>query len=101
MRVPGVIRHMHETTAEETLSCLDAPAVGAMLLTRELLPDLLRMPKASIVFVQSPAAYQPTPGATAYVVSLRRRMNTFIESPPHFARLVLGCIKNRRRLCKY
>ena len=33
------------------------------------MPELLKMPKASIVLVQSPAAYQPVPGATAYVVS--------------------------------
>ena len=65
----GRWRHLHETSAQEMLSCLDAPAVGAMLISRALMPDLLRLPRASIVLVQSPAAYQPVPGATAYVVS--------------------------------
>jgi len=65
----GRWRHLHETTAEEMLGCLDAPAVGGMLLCRELMPDLLRLPRASILLVQSPAAYQPVAGATAYTIS--------------------------------
>ena len=60
---------LEETDPQEALAMLSAPFMGALWLTRALLPAMLERRSGRIVFVGSPAAWVAWPGATVYAVS--------------------------------
>jgi len=77
----GRWRFLHEMDYSEILQCFNAPAHAAILVTRAFLPDMLQRVAQEqlsatpartqfvITGVQSPVAYAPWSGATAYAIS--------------------------------
>ncbi|GAB4210023.1 MAG: SDR family oxidoreductase [Roseiflexaceae bacterium] len=58
---------LEETSAEEAAAMMAVPYFAALAVTRAFLPAMLaRRKHGSIVFVNSPAALMPWPGATTY-----------------------------------
>lgn len=63
----GAWRYLNEAPAGDVAFCMSAPYGCAALLSRALMPAMLRSRKKSaVVIVQSPAALCAVPGATAY-----------------------------------
>ncbi len=58
---------LEETSAEEAAAMMAVPYFAALAVTRAFLPAMLaRRRRGALVFVNSPAALMPWPGATAY-----------------------------------
>jgi uncharacterized protein len=57
---------IEETTPAQALQMMGAPYVAAFNLTRQFVPGMLARHSGRIVNVNSPAAFGPWPGATAY-----------------------------------
>jgi short-subunit dehydrogenase len=55
-----------ETTPAEAMQMMAAPYFAAFYTTRAFLPDMLKRDSGCIVNINSPAAWMPWPGATAY-----------------------------------
>ncbi len=75
---PGLILHcagagrwlfLDETSPGEGRAMMDAPYFAALHVTRAFLPAMLAAGSGRIVFVNSPAAVMPWPGATGYVAA--------------------------------
>lgn len=69
----------HETPPDELVDMMASPYFGAFLITRELLPGMLRRGSGRIVNVTSPAGFIAWPGGTGYVVA-RFAMRGFSEA---------------------
>ena len=62
----GRWRRLTETSAEEALACMDAPYAAALLVSRVFLSSMLKLERAHICLIQSPACVVAPAGATAY-----------------------------------
>jgi uncharacterized protein len=60
---------LEETAPAEVLEMLSSPFMGALWLTQACLPGMLERDSGRIVFVGSPIAWMPWPGANVYAVS--------------------------------
>jgi short-subunit dehydrogenase len=60
---------LDETPAGEGRAMMDAPYFAALHVSRALLPAMLARGSGRLVFVNSPAALMPWPGATGYIAA--------------------------------
>lgn len=60
---------LEETAPAEVLEMLSSPFMGALWLTQTCLPGMLERGSGRIVFIGSPIAWMPWPGANVYAVS--------------------------------
>ena len=60
---------LEETPPAEVLEMLSSPFMGALWLTQTCLPGMLERDSGRIVFVGSPIAWMPWPGANVYAIS--------------------------------
>jgi uncharacterized protein len=60
---------LEETAPDEVLEMLSSPFLGALWLTQACLPEMLERDTGRIVFVGSPVAWMPWPGANVYAIS--------------------------------
>jgi uncharacterized protein len=70
---------LEETVPAEVLEMLSSPFMGALWLTQTCLPGMLERDFGRIVFVGSPIAWMPWPGANVYAVS-RWALRGFFEA---------------------
>jgi uncharacterized protein len=75
----GVWRSLAEDDIESTLNCTLCPFQGAMWLTQEFLPHMLKRGNGHVINVVSGASYSAFPGAVAYA-SARWAMRGFTEN---------------------
>lgn len=62
----GAWKYVEDTTPEEVQAWIGAPYLAAVNACRGFLPSMRAARRGVVVHVQSPAAYQPWPGATIY-----------------------------------
>ncbi len=60
---------LEETAPAEVIEMLSSPFMGALWLTQTCLPGMLESDSGRIVFVGSPVAWMPWPGANVYAIS--------------------------------
>jgi uncharacterized protein len=65
----GRWRFIEETDPEEFMPLLEAPAIGAMYVTRAFIPQMIERGSGRIVNVNSPVSELPWPGAVGYGTS--------------------------------
>jgi uncharacterized protein len=71
--------HVEETPPEEAAAMVASPYLAAFYVTREFLPSMLSRRDGYIVNVNSPVAWLPWPGATAYMCA-RWALRGFTEA---------------------
>ena len=71
--------HVEETPAEEVATMMAAPYFAAFYVTRAFLPAMLARNDGYVVTINSPVAWLPWPGATAYTAA-RFAMRGFVEA---------------------
>ncbi|MFN8505916.1 SDR family NAD(P)-dependent oxidoreductase [Kouleothrix sp.] len=70
---------LEETSPDEAVAMMAMPYFAALYLTRALLPAMLKRGRGRLIYVNSPAALAPWPGATAYTAA-RWALRGFAEA---------------------
>eukprot|EP00965_Chrysotila_dentata_P023199 769165-Pleurochrysis_carterae.AAC.4 len=89
----GRWRSLTEMSSKEAVGCLDAPLISSMLLSRALLPHLVKLPCSAMVYAQSPVSRVVPAGCTAYAAA-RFALRGLVEA------IAADCSGTSIRICE-